>query len=294
MILDNNENKITKKEFFLFKEYIYKYCGISIPDEKLYLIESRLTKLVVESGCEDFTEFYFKVESNKLTNYKEKIIDAITTNETLWFRDKKYWDLLKYMIENYCSENRFSKIRIWSCACSTGQEPYSLAMLIDDICSKNKISSSKFEIVATDISPTVLFMAEKGIYNQVSIRRGLEEYYKEKYFTKAGNLWILNNKIKSMVKFKKFNLQNSFISFGKFDIILCRNVLIYFSKELKKEIIDKITKILNENGKLILGSSEMLFNISDEYEKKVYLNAIYYELKKGTIKIGKEKNTLNR
>ena len=276
---------LTSKEFDLFKDYIRKHCGIEIGDQKAYLIESRLAKLLVEYEVSSYEELYYKIYRNTNPKIKEQVIDAITTNETLWFRDKTPWVILeeklmpKY-IELLRSKKRH-KIRIWSAASSTGQEAYSTAMSINEYLEKNNIKDinlSQFEILATDISKPVLNVAKKGRYDSVSIMRGLDNKYKMKYFKNEGRTWVLDDKIKSLVTFRKFNLQDSFWSLGKFDIIFLRYVLIYFSSDFKSEALKKIKNTLNENGKLFLGSSEILHDQKNEFNNCNYKNGVYYSV----------------
>lgn len=278
---------LSSEEFSLMKRYIEDKCGVLISEDKAYLIESRLSKLLIDFRCNTFEEFYKKVYYNKDEGITERVIDAITTNETLWFRDSKPWDILEnVLMPEYVDQlrkNKKDKVRIWSAGCSTGQEPYTVAMIIDSYLSKNNISDvsiSQFEIVATDISGSIIELAKSARYDAISIMRGLPEFYKNKYFEKQGRIYILKDSIKKMVKFYKFNLQKSFIFLGNFDLIYCRYVTIYFSDILKNDILRRIRLALQENGKLFLGSSEIYFNYNDYYDKKEYMGSVYYEAKR--------------
>lgn len=278
---------LSSEEFSLMKRYIEDKCGILISEDKAYLIESRLSKLLIDFRCNTFEEFYKLIYKSKDEGITERIIDAITTNETLWFRDRKPWDILENVLipeyVNLLRKNKKGKVRIWSAGCSTGQEPYTVAMIIDNYLSKNNISDvsiSQFEIVATDISGSIIELAKSARYDAISIMRGLPEFYKNKYFEKQGRIYILKDSIKKIVKFYKFNLQKSFASLGNFDLICCRYVTIYFSDILKNDILKRIGLALQQSGKLFLGSSEIYFNYNDYYDKKEYMGSVYYEVKR--------------
>lgn len=277
---------LSNTEFLLFKKFIYDRCGINIEENKAYLIETRLAKLLIDSGFTSFTELYNILENNWDDSIATKVIDAVTTNETLWFRDRKPWEILeeKFM-PIYIDKLRkceVNKIRIWSAASSTGQEIYSTVISIDNYLKKHKITDitlNDFEFFATDISTNVLEIAKKGFYDAISIKRGLNEKYRDTYFRKEGYVWELDDFIKKQVRFEQFNLQNSFMFIGKFDLIFCRYVLIYFSDELRKDIIKKVAKTLNENGGFIIGTSEIYADIDEHFEKKVYNEGSYYTVK---------------
>ncbi|WP_319001587.1 protein-glutamate O-methyltransferase CheR [Clostridium sp. CS001] len=278
---------LTTEEFSIMRKYIEEKCGIIISLEKSYLIESRLSKLLIEFNCNTFEEFYKLIYTSMDDTITEKVIDAITTNETLWFRDKKPWDVLEnILMPHYIKmlrENKRNKIRICSAGCSTGQEPYTVAMIIHNYLEKNNILDiqiSQFEIIATDVSIAIINLAKSGRYDAITIMRGLPEFYKQKYFNKDGRIYTIKDEIKSMVKFYKFNLQKSFVSFGKFDLIFCRYVTIYFSEKAKNDLLQRLANSLEKQGNLFLGSSEIYFDYNLYYEKQDNMGAIYYEAKR--------------
>ncbi len=283
-VVETNSTSIKQQEFELLRKFIEEHCGILLGDEKSYLIESRLAKLLVEHGCSTFSEFYEKLSDLSIPGLRDKVIDAMTTNETLWFRDRTPFDVIrKDILPKYASNPPMRKIRIWSSGCSTGQEPYSLAMTIDQFSLENpnaRISLDNVEITATDISPTVLFVANTGRYDSLAIKRGLDEEYRDRYFEKKGRVWAIADTIKKVVTFKKLNLQDSFASLGTFDIVLCRNVMIYFSDEFKKELFGKFASVLRENGSLFLGSAESTLGYSDLFKRRVTDNGVYYQIEK--------------
>ncbi|MFC1516725.1 CheR family methyltransferase [Thermodesulfobacteriota bacterium] len=276
--------KISIDEFRLIRDYIEKNCGIHLTDDKTYLIHSRLTTLMVENGCGSFTELYQKSRADETHALRDKIVEAITTNETFWFRDSSPFhildeELLRQYVREIASGKRW-KVRIWCSACSTGQEPYSIAMTVLEFARKqNRLKPEHFEIVGTDISTTVLYLAMAGRYDNFAMSRGLPEDLKNRYFTQDGNVWAISSEVQKMVTFKKLNLQEAFSSFGKQDIIFCRNVLFYFSDEFKKDILRRIAEILRPGGYLFLGASESIFNYTREYEMLRHTMGLYYKVR---------------
>lgn len=281
------QGAISEKEFFLFREYIVQNCGINIQPEKAYLIETRLSKLMADAGTDSFGEFYDYIISNPDPLMRVKIIDAITTNETQWFRDGSPWNvleerLLPKLVGDIVSGKKKTRVRIWSAAASTGQEIYSIAMCVDNYLKKNKItgaSLSDFDFFATDISSRVLDTAQKGRYDRISIMRGLNDYYKNGYFINNGAAWDIDPKIRNAVRFMRFNLQDGYQKLGIFDIIFCRYVLIYFSDELKREIINKMHDTLTDGGVLFTGNYALYDFFSDNFNMHHYENLTYYSKK---------------
>ncbi len=274
---------LTDKEFSLFQQFIINKCGIEITQEKAYLIESRLTKILVDLGLTSFSELYVQIASLADETIISKVIDAITTNETLWFRDKTPWLILENMllpkyIEMLRSRER-TRIRIWSAATSTGQEAYSTAMCIHRYLETHGITDVKlhqFEILATDISSLVLNMAKQGKYDSISIMRGLDKQYLDTYFVQKERAWEVSDTIKQAVTFKQFNLQDSFDSLGNFDVIFCRYVLIYFSEELKRNVLSKLYNRLLSDGIMFLGAYEICSMYSQDFVSNSFENGTFY------------------
>lgn len=270
--------KIKPAEYEILRTFIKDQCGINLGDHKAYLIETRLSDLVLEYGCKTYLEFYKKAERDP--SLVERIIDAMTTNETFWFRDSNVWQVIsnKIIPEIVEKAKGGKKVRVWFAACSSGQEVYSFLMMVNEHLEKinQKRLMTNLEFLATDISPSVLFQAKSGRYSGIAIDRGLPEYFKNKYFTNNGNVWIFDEKLKARVKFEKLNLQNNFRSLGLFSLVLCRNVLIYFSMDTKKEILDKIAGQMEAGSALLLGSTESLRDFSNRFkiesEKNVIIN----------------------
>ena len=277
------ESSISSSEFTLFRDYINDICGVAISPEKSYLIETRLAKIMIDAGFESFGDFYCHIASNDDAIMRQRIINAITTNETLWFRDELPWKLMEdtilpKLLDEF-EERKRTRVRIWCAAVSTGQEAYSTAMCIDDYLSKNRVKRvglPDFEILATDISTRVLETAKKGRYDKISIARGLGDWYKSKYFEEEGSTWSIDCKIKDAVRFEHFNLQNDCRPFGQFDIIFCRYVLIYFSNELRKAIIARMYDALKDGGVMFTGNYALFEMFEDRFDINHYGNLTYY------------------
>jgi len=277
---------INESEFRLFRDYIEKHSGIDIPREKTYLLETRLSKHMAQVGIDSFGKFYDYIIADKSSQMMQKIVNAITTNETKWFRDAEPWAILENtilpsLIEDLTSGKK-ERVRIWSAAASSGQEIYSTVMCVDNYLRKNNVPGVKlsdFSFLATDISNDVLEIAKKGRYDRISMMRGLCDSYKEMYFSQSGTAWDIDDKIKNAVDFKPFNLQNSFLVFEKFDIIFCRYILIYFSDELKSEVIRKMSDTLNDGGIVFTGIYALLDMFSDCFNSTSYGNTTYYQKK---------------
>lgn len=274
--------RITEPEYILMKKYIEEHCGIYLEKDKEYLIESRLHDLLAETGCKSFQEFHFKARMERSGELRDRIVDAMTTNETSWFRDKNAWEYLKDVavpdLLNRAASclNIGGRVTIWSAAASTGQEAYSLMMLLDEAAKERGLPSllDKIEILATDISTSALNTAVAARYDSIAISRGLPDEKKEKYFIKDGNSWLFDRELKNRVQFKKFNLQDPFMFSYDFDLILCRYVSIYFSDTFKRELFMKMAKVLKPEGVLILGATESLREFSSRFEISYYKSTV--------------------
>lgn len=272
---------ISINEFKLLRDLIEKLCGIALGDEKAYLIETRLAGLLAENGCADFGSFYRLVSQDPNPRLRDKIVDAMTTNETLWFRDTHPFvilreQLLPRLAEGLISGNRF-RIRIWSGACSTGQEPYSIAMSIHEFCNANPgVRPEQFEIMATDISPSALMLAKLGRYDHAAVSRGLPDHLRNRYFRQDGNVWVAGEELKRLITFKKFNLQDSMEPLGRFDIVFMRYVTIYFSDPFKQQIYQGVARLLAPEGNLIISAVESLRGICGDFSQLSHAGGSYY------------------
>ena len=279
---------ITTNEFFLLRDIIHEKTGIFLGDNKKYLIETRLSHLVGDSQCKTFTEYYFKIKnSQRNCSHITKLVDAITTNETLWFRDSHPFHILEKRIFPELRENAMAKgagaIHIWSAACSTGQEPFSIAMKVLEMCGQGPFSHTfhdQVRILATDVSTRAIAIADAAKFDAIAIARGLDSYYLDKYFTREESLWAISKKVRDMVTFKHFNLREPFLGIlGPFDVIFIRNVMIYFSDDFKQELFRRIEGVLKPGGFLILGTGESVTGYSSRFEMIPFEGSIYYRLK---------------
>lgn len=253
-------------EYRIFCEFLEKQCGIVLGTNKMYLVKSRLSPLMTRFGLDSLEALVNKTLKPTERQLRAAVVDAMTTNETLWFRDTYPFELLKTTIFPEVDKGR--GVKIWSAASSSGQEPYSIAMSIDEYKRKQGTrASANYSVVGTDISNTMLELCKNAEYDHLALSRGLSTERRSNYFTDSGNgMMQVKADIRRMVSFRHLNLLDSFSLMGKFDIIFCRNVLIYFSPEIKSQIINKFAEQLNPNGYLILGASESMSGLSDKYE----------------------------
>ena len=270
---------ITESEYTLLKQFIEAHCGIYLENGKEYLIETRLSDLAREVGAKSFQDFHLIAKSDKSGRLRDRIIDAMTTNETSWFRDASAWTFLREISIPKLVQRAIAgeKIRIWSAAASTGQEAYSLSICVIEEVEKNGTPSvlNNISILGTDISSSSIISAKNARYDIIAVGRGLPELKRNKYFSQEGNFWRLNHDVRKQVEFKEFNLQNSFMPLGLFDLILCRYVTIYFSEPFKKELFTKFSKTLKQKGDvLLLGATESLRGFSNDFEISYYKNAM--------------------
>ena len=276
--------KIRPEEIKVLSNYIYNVSGITIDASKAYLLETRFGKLLDEEGCKSYTEFYHKAKSDTHRMLEKKIINAITTNETLFFRDTSPFDLLKHKILPDLIDVRSDKgtrpgttnLKIWSSACSTGQELYSIAIVIKELLGNS--GNHKTTPMGTDLSDAAVAQASAGTYNKFEIERGLPREKLHRYFTPAGGNWKIKDEIRAMASFRHMNLMQPFVGLGKFDIIFCRNVAIYFTLEDRKKLFNKIADVLEPDGYLLIGSTESLTGICPRFIPKRHLRSVYYQL----------------
>jgi len=279
--------KITLTEFKLLRDYLEERSGICLNEDKAYLLENRLTSIIESYKCKDFSEFYYILKCGQYADLENKLIDTMTTNETLWFRDSHPYAILKEKIlpsfVQSVSEGKRDKIKIWSAASSTGQEPYSIAITVRDFCmGQNIIKKEMVQITATDISDSCIEKAKSGIYDSIAMSRGISQEQLNRYFMKeTNNSYIINQEIKNMVKFQKFNLQdNPIILEPHFDLVFMRYVAIYFSDEFKKGLYSRLARILSPNGFLVIGAVETLRGLSDSFEMMSHAGGLYYQCKR--------------
>lgn len=278
--------KLPADEFPAWSRYIYQLCGIYLDSSKIYLIETRFAAILTETGCRSYQELFNKAKGDTSHALPRKIIDAITTNETSFFRDASPFELLQYKIlpdlidhrtQNAGNDRAPIPLRIWSAASSTGQELYSIAIVLKELIPNPERYSTR--LFGTDISDRALATASLGAFNKVEIERGLPLEKLSRYFEPRDQTWRVKDELRAMTSFKKFNLMDDPKPFGKFDIILCRNVAIYFTEADRTKLFARLASALEPDGYLIIGSTESLANISDLFEPRRYLRSVYYQLK---------------
>lgn len=261
--------QITAAGFQQFRKFLEDACGILLGENKEYLVSSRLSGLMSENQCASLEDLVKRLQSPSGNSLKEIVVDAMTTNETTWFRDNHPYAILeKQLLPEIAGTLGTQPLRIWSAACSSGQEPYSMSMVIEDFKrSKPGVLRGSEKIMATDISASMLAQAKSGQYNMLAIGRGLAKDKLNRHFTStADGGWKVKPEIQRRVEFRSLNLTGSFSMLGKFDIVFCRNVLIYFSSEMKQQILKNIHGTLKPGGYLMLGASESLGPLGDYYE----------------------------
>jgi chemotaxis protein methyltransferase CheR len=277
--------KVTADDLKIISKYILNISGIELDESKAYLIETRLNGLVKEYQCSSYGELCSRAKIDSSKTIENRIIDAISTNETLFFRDAKPFEVFQHKILPDLIDRRTEQssgllpipIRIWSAACSTGQEVYSIAMVLMELLPNLKKYNIK--LIGTDISDTAIAQASYGRYNKFEIERGLTQKMLQKYFVPNGGNWRICDEIRAMVAFDKRNILQPFNGMGKVDVVFCRNVAIYFKLEDRKKLFEKIAQIMEPDGYLIIGSTESLTGICPIFESRRYLRTIYYQLK---------------
>lgn len=270
---------ITKNDFEYVSELAHSEAALVIEPGKEYLVETRLGPLAQREGFASLAEFVQHLRGAvKINGSHHRAIDALTTNETLFFRDFHPFEALRHSILPAVLEQRAGsrRLTIWSAACSTGQEPYSLAMLLLE--HFPQLAGWTVSILATDLSPTVLKRAAEGSYSQLEVNRGLPASYLVKYFTKQEDKWCLKDEVKKMVEFRPMNLIQPWPVMPPFDLVFIRNVMIYFDVETKQTILRKIRNCLLPHGYLFLGTAETTSNLDPEYQPVSFGRAVVYSL----------------
>lgn len=273
--------KLTPQAFNEWRKFIYDLCGIYFQDNKKYLLESRLQKRIKHLGIDTFEKYLQYLKTNpRREDEKKQLYEAITINETYFFRNQPQLDALVASILPeilVTKPGAFQKIRIWSAASSSGEEAYSIAMMLNEMVLP-KYPNLKVEIIGTDINYAVIETANSGVFKEYSIRNTPPIYLK-KYFTKVDNTYVIDSKIKNMVSFKVLNLydDNGMRLMGKSDVIYCANVLIYFDLDSKIKVVNNLYNNLNSNGYLFIGYSETLHGISKAFKLVSFPKTIGYK-----------------
>jgi chemotaxis protein methyltransferase CheR len=255
---------VTPLDYDYLRGVLKQRSGLDLSADKQYLVESRLVPLARKTGLAGIPELVQKMKSGADVLTTE-VVEAMTTNETFFFRDKVPFDHLRDTILPALLQSRASRksLRIWSAACSTGQEPYSIAMCLKEKAAQ--LAGWRIEIVGTDLSQEVLDKSRAGIYSQFEVQRGLPIQLLVKYFAQIGELWQLNSELRGMVQYRQLNLLQDFSSLGKFDVVFCRNVLIYFDQQTKTQIFERIARVTEPDGMLMLGAAESVVGITNAF-----------------------------
>ncbi|WP_318513837.1 CheR family methyltransferase [Photobacterium leiognathi] len=270
---------VNDQEYREFCRFLETQCGIVLGDSKQYLVRSRLSPLVNRFSLSSLSELLQNVIAGRNRELRIAAVDAMTTNETLWFRDGYPFTVLAERILPELAVNK-RPIKIWSAASSSGQEPYSMAMTVLETQAKRPGFLPSIQITATDISQTMLETCRAGVYDNLALSRGLSPERRRMFFEDNGDGKMkVNAKVKQMVNFRPQNLKDSYALLGKFDVIFCRNVLIYFSPEMKAKVLNQLAASLNPGGYLFLGASESLTGLTEQFEMIRCNPGIIYKLK---------------
>jgi len=257
---------VTPLDYEYLRKLLKERSGLDLSADKHYLVESRLVPLARRVGLPGIPELVQKMKGAGADALTADVVEAMTTNETFFFRDKIPFDHMRETILPALTKARANRrtLRIWSAACSTGQEPYSIAMLLRE--AGQALVGWRVEIVATDLAQSVLEKSKAGMFSQFEVQRGLPIQLLVKYFTQVGELWQLNADIRGMVQHRQLNLLQDFSQLGMFDVIFCRNVLIYFDQDTKAAIFERLAKQLEPDGMLMLGAAESVVGITDVFK----------------------------
>jgi chemotaxis protein methyltransferase CheR len=254
------------EDFELFSTLLRQRSGLVLTPDKAYLLESRLMPIARKQGLKGLEELAAAVRARREESLLRSITEAMTTNESSFYRDQKPFDQFKATVLPALLKSRASKrmIRIWSAACSSGQEAYSLAMLLEE--EKARIAGWRIEIVGTDLSAEMVERSRAGIYTQFEVQRGLPITHLVKYFKQNGDKWQISQEIRAMAQFREFNLLSDLSSLGQFDVVFCRNVLIYFDQPTKGKVLEAIAKQMPADGVLYLGGAETVLGITNKFK----------------------------
>jgi chemotaxis protein methyltransferase CheR len=254
---------MTEAEFEYLRGYLKQRSGLALTAEKRYLVESRLGPVCRRFKAGSIGELVAMLRTSRAIDAEKAVVEAMTTNETFFFRDKVPFDLFRDVLlpKALIARAATRRLRIWCAAASTGQEPYSLAMILNEMGSR--VAGWNVEILATDICTEVLDKAKAGIYSQFEVQRGLPIQLLLKYFQQDGDQWKISQQIKSMVSYRQLNLIQSFANLGTFDIVYCRNVLIYFDQPTKTDVLKRLAGVVAPDGALLLGAAETVIGLTD-------------------------------
>ena len=266
---------MTPLDYDFLRKALKQRSGLVLSADKQYLVESRLLPIARKAGFGNLGELVAALKRGDTDALMTTVVEAMTTNETFFFRDKTPFENFRSaVLPALLGSRRASRtIRIWCAAASTGQEPYSLAMALKEV--EGSVAGWRIDIIATDLASGVLAKAQAGIYSQFEVQRGLPIQLLIKYFTKVGDMWQIAPEIRAMVKFKQLNLLADFSALGTFDLIVCRNVLIYFDQETKIGLLNRLGRITASDGYLVLGAAETVVGLTDSFRTVPELRGLY-------------------
>ena len=252
-------------DYEYLRKLLKERSGLMLSADKQYLVESRLLPVAHRAGMADLTELVAKLKSAREQPLVTEVAEAMTTNESFFFRDKLPFEHFRNVIMPALLAARPPRrpIRIWCAAAATGQEPYSLAMSLKEM--GDKVTGREIEIIATEFSTQVLEKAKTGLFSQFEVQRGLPIRLLIKYFAQLGDTWQINPDVRAMVQFRAFNLLHDFAPLGRFDLVFCRNVLIYFDHETKTQVLDRVARITEPDGYLVLGAAETVVGLTESF-----------------------------
>ena len=271
--------KLLPEEQSRVAQYIHSLTAISLDSSKHYLMEGRLGPVAEESGCRSFGDLISAAQADASGAIRRRIIDAITTGETSFFRDTSPFDLLRHkllpeLLDRRSRSGSARPIRIWSAACSTGQEIYSVAIVLKEVLGDPDRYGVR--LLGTDISDEAVARASRGIYNAIEMGRGLAGEATSRYFLRSGDTWKIRDDLRAMASFRRWNLKEDFGPLGRFDIVFCRNVAIYFNDQDRGSLFDRIGRTIEPGGALVIGAMETLGPATAHFEVHRHLRAIYF------------------
>ena len=266
--------EIRSDNYRFLQEHVYSQAGIVLEMDKHYLFESRLTPIVRQLGLGSINDLCALIQATREPEVGRRVVEAMTTNETYFFRDPAHYEAIRTVLLPRLKESRrdTKKLRFWSAAASTGQEAYSLAMLLLG----DGLSDWNIQILGTDFSSQVLERARSGKYQQIEVNRGLPAALLVKHFSRAGVDWQLSEQVRGMARFETIDLRKSMRALGPFDLVFCRNVMIYFDAGTRKEILKELHGTLFRGGWLLLGGAETAFGVEEWFERQTVGSATVY------------------
>jgi chemotaxis protein methyltransferase CheR len=270
------QSSISPENYSFLQRYIYQESGIVIDAGKNYLLESRLLPIVKQEKLTTLNDLCNLLRATAPVGLRSRVVESMTTNETLFFRDLPIFEALQHHILPKLVESRrdTKRISIWSAAASSGQEAYSIAMLLQEM----RLEGWRIQILGTDLNQQILDKAASGRYLQIEVNRGLPAKYLVKHFTRAGLDWQISDKLRNMVTFQRFDLRNSMRTHGPFDIVFCRNVLIYFDVETKRKILASLRQAMVPEALLALGAAETTINLDNNFQRVTFGSAAFYQV----------------